>query len=112
DDVVADEHGEHEHRQLEDEGRAAMRRLRRGQRQLLRQRLEVALQFAGVAGQLAGPRCQRYGISHAFSLCYFRTSPLSSPPRKRGSRTTAHRLPWVPAFAGMTNSECRSFAKS
>ena len=25
-----------------------------------------------------------------------------SPPRKRGSRETAHRPPWVPAFAGMT----------
>jgi hypothetical protein len=26
----------------------------------------------------------------------------SSPPRKRGSRVTARRWPWVPAFAGMT----------
>src|SRR5215831_8447241 len=28
-------------------------------------------------------------------------TPLS-PPRKRGSKVTARRLPWTPAFAGVT----------
>ena len=62
---------------------------------------DPALAQHSPAGQLAGGRL---GRSRSKQDSVGRHTLALSCPRKRASRATAHRLPWTPAFAGVTNS--------
>jgi hypothetical protein len=70
DHVVPDEHGEHEHRQLEHEGGAGIRGLMCRQGELLRQLVELPREAAGIAGKLAGALRERCGVRHACSVSW------------------------------------------
>ena len=109
DDVVADKDGEHEHRQLEDKGRAASAAVRcvcNGQ--LLRQRVEVVRQRAGIAGKLAGAlRPARRGPPSLLRQLSALRTRCSAPAwaRRRAKRRVDHRAVRVSSAALTISSD-------